>query len=120
MLKPPGSQPTAHSKCGLFSDAMPLITSGSGYKAPAPDMAYTTPARWRRPSEVEPEAVPENIVLLANSVGSVLIRAADCGAKSAQAPRPYRQALDKTIWRGSDRVAAIAEWQLGLRLVGGN
>ena len=39
-----------------------------------------------------------------HSVGFVLIRAADFSAKSAQAPRPYRQALTKTIWRGSDRV----------------
>ena len=36
-----------------------------------------------------------------------MIRAADFSVKSAQAPRPYRQALIKTIWRGSDRVA----WQ---------
>ena len=39
-----------------------------------------------------------------HSVGFVLIRAADFSAQSAQAPRPYRQALIKSIWRGSDRV----------------
>ena len=38
------------------------------------------------------------------SVGFVLMRTADFSVKSAQAPRPYRQALLKTIWRGSDRV----------------
>ena len=32
------------------------------------------------------------------------MRAADVSVKSAQAPRPRRQALVKTIWRGSDRV----------------
>ena len=30
--------------------------------------------------------------------------------QSAQAPRPYRQALFKTIWRGSDRVDGATEW----------
>ena len=42
-----------------------------------------------------------------NSVGFVLIRAADSSAKSAQAPRPYRQALIKIIWREFDRVGAM-------------
>ena len=40
-----------------------------------------------------------------HSVGFVLIGAADFSVKFAQAPRPYRQALVETIWRGSDRVA---------------
>ena len=44
-----------------------------------------------------------------HSVGFVLIRAADLSVKSTQAPRPYRQALIKTIWRGSDRVGAQAQ-----------
>ena len=38
-----------------------------------------------------------------------ILKAADFGAKSAQAPRPYRQALRiliKTTWRGSDRVVS--------------
>ena len=42
---------------------------------------------------------------LNHSVGFVLIRAADFSVQSAQAPRPYRQALIKIIWRGSGRVA---------------
>ena len=42
-----------------------------------------------------------------HSVGFVLIRAAEFSVKSAQAPRPYRQAL-KTFWRGSDRVGCCA------------
>ena len=45
--------------------------------------------------------------LLIHSVGFVLIRAADFSVKSAQAPRPYGQALIKTIWRGSDRVVPL-------------
>ena len=39
-----------------------------------------------------------------HSVGFVLTRAADFSVKSAQAPRSYRHALVKTLWRGSDRV----------------
>ena len=42
----------------------------------------------------------------AHSVGLfVLTRAAELGVQSAQAPRPCRQALDRTIWSRSDRVA---------------
>ena len=42
-----------------------------------------------------------------HSVGFVLTRAADFSVKSAQAPRSYRQALIKTIWRRSDRLVVI-------------
>ena len=40
-----------------------------------------------------------------HSVGFVSTRAAEYSVKSAQVPHPCRQALIKTIWRGSDRVA---------------
>ena len=43
-----------------------------------------------------------------HSAGLVLIRAADFSAKPAQAPRPCREALIKTVWRGADRVGM--EW----------
>ena len=48
-----------------------------------------------------------------HSVRFVSIRAADFSVKSAQAPRPYWQALIKTIWRGSDRVDCIT-WRMPL------
>ena len=66
---------------------------------------------FRRQAEAREE--PEGEGLLCGVFGQlmeatrsdfVLTRAADCSAKSAQAPRPYRQALVKTIWRGLDRV----------------
>ena len=43
-----------------------------------------------------------------HSVGFVLVTAADFSVKPALAPRPCRQALAKTVWRGSNRVVSRA------------
>ena len=82
----------AGTSCGASSPSSPS----------SPSCACARPRRRPQPSCPHHSTTRE--AAISHSVGFVLIRAADFSATSAQAPRPHRQALIKTIWRGSDRV----------------
>ena len=89
---------------------------GRQVSAPATSQLHTQPG-WQRLSACcnaqWKYSIEKSEAVMPRSVGFVLIRAADFSRKSAQMPRPYRQALIKTIWRGAGRVDGthqVAAW----------
>ena len=96
---PPRPPPLKRSVASTSSAGRPSLNSPADALPPMPP-----------PVVLVLVGLPVRPLSVAHSVGFALIRAADFSVKSAQAPRTYRQARIKTIWRGS------TEWIcLGLR-----
>ena len=88
---------------GLYlATAFHFIVSSTGFPPPPTGTTQSAPAHdWN--------GCGRQCAATHHLAGFVLIRAADFSVKSAQLPRPYRQALIKTIWRGSGGVGQCTD-----------